>query len=438
LTVLAFCVAAVLILFQHHLKAGVTYPDANVLLVSIDTLRPDHLGCYGYGKPTSPNVDSFSEDCILFEQAIAPAPSTLSSHASMLTSLIPSRHTARHALNQPLPAQALTVAEVMKESGYGTAAFVGGGQLAEEFGCNQGFETYETITTRFDETVSRFQEWLKDHPGEKFFVFLHTYEVHHPYTPDARHQALFDEGYSGPLPAGIQVELLKEINDGKRALSEEDTRHIVAAYDGEIHSMDESFGRLIALLRKEELYDKTLIVFTSDHGEEFGEHGSWGWHSHTLYDELLKVPLLVKLPCNSRAPLRVREQARIIDIVPTVLEVVGLPVPPASDGVSLLTRGEDRQVGFQFAIGQRDWATQDSLTSLRTGVWKLYGPDQLFHLVSDANEKRNVAAENRAVTRALQEQKGMILSLPKITDSPAAVELDAQTLRALRSLGYFR
>ena len=285
-----------------------------MVLVSIDTLRPDHLGCYGYTRPTSPNLDAFRKDAVLFDQAFAHAPSTLASHAAILASLLPPHHGASISNDLALPREVLTLAEVLKEAGYTTASYNGGIQLDPAWGLDQGFDVYASVkprgapaeslvdkTDRFAHQVDRAAAWIRGRRSPGFFLFLHTYEVHHPYSPEPDDLALFRGSYDGPLPDLVTVELLKEVNGGKRPVDDRDRQHIVDTYDAEIRSMDRAFGTLVALLKERKLYDAALVIVTSDHGEEFGEHGQMGWHSHTLYDELLRVPLLVKLPKSRRA-----------------------------------------------------------------------------------------------------------------------------------------
>ncbi len=177
-------------------------PPPNLVVVSVDTLRADHLGCYGYPRPTSPEIDRFRRDAALFEQAIAQAPSTLPSHASLLTSLVPQRHGASWAARRALPEEVVTLPEVLRRHGYRTAAFTGGGQMHPSNGLAQGFDLYRvTGPLPLAETVAAALPWLDEHREGPFFLFLHTYETHHPYPPDPETLALFDGGYDGPLPA---------------------------------------------------------------------------------------------------------------------------------------------------------------------------------------------------------------------------------------------
>jgi arylsulfatase A-like enzyme len=418
---------------------------SNVILVSIDTLRPDHLGCYGYPKPTSPNIDRLARESVLFRTAIAHAPSTTPSHASIFTSLIPARHLALRAFGAAISPGAVTMAEHLQRAGYRTVSYNGGGQVSAAYGFDRGFETYESRPgASFREIVAEATRWLDAHEGERFFMFLHTYEVHAPYAPDARHLALFDADYAGELPSETSPRLLIEINDGKRQVTPRDIEHIVATYDAEIRSMDEGMGGLVDRLRRGGLDRRTLLVFTSDHGEEFGEHGQIGKHSHTLYDEVLRVPLVLRFPDRAHAGRSVREPVRGVDIMPTVLEVLGLKAPNGLDGASVLDLLGTRQRAPGPAVAQIDLRSDPPPRAIRTERDKFIDPgapgaQEYYDLAQDPGERRNLAldAERHARVAALRRQiedawptrSGSVRAI-----TPARVNPDTE--RQLRALGY--
>jgi arylsulfatase A-like enzyme len=408
------------------------------ILISIDTLRYDHVGCDGYGAPTTPNVDRFRAGAVRFADAIAQAPSTLSSHASMLTSLLGPQHGASFKRGTGLAADVPTLAAALRERGVATVSFNEGGQLAPEFGLGRGFDRYRSAavgpgTASLANEVQNAVFWLQHHPGRPCFLFLHTYEVHHPYTPDARHLALIEpEPYRGRLPAGgTPLEVLDAVNQGFLRLSAADLRHVVATYDAQIRAMDDGFGELVAYLEQQGLYDGTTIVFTSDHGEEFGEHGRVGWHSHTLYDELLRIPLLIKYPRGAHAGATVTRQVRSIDIAPTILALLGAPRPARFQGRDLTPLAAGRSEPARFAVSNLDGG---GVPAIRTPRWKLIG-NHLFDLAGDPGETRDVSAHYPEIAAYLAIRRSALLAAAPAATGPAA-DLAADSRANLTALGY--
>ena len=418
-------------------SACATNRDTPVILVSIDTLRADHLGCYGYPLATSPSIDRFRRDAVLFEHAIAQAPSTLPSHASLLTSLVPPHHGASFARRTALPPVLLTLAEVLRARGWATAAFTDGGQLAPRFGLQQGFQTYKVLNwDRLHRILLRAAHWLDERAGEKFFLFLHTYEPHAPYDAGPEYLRHFERGYRGSLPPVVSDALLGAINRSERSLTPADLAHVVHAYDAQIRSVDEAFGHMLVYLRKRGLYERALIIVTSDHGEELGERGGVGVHSHTLFDELLRVPLLIKLPRGRAAGATVRAQVRSIDIAPTILEALGVPAPAAFEGRSLLALLDGSPARPRESFSARDRVAGFEVYALRTERWKLFGA-LLFDLAADPEERIDVAARFPAVVADLDQKRRHWLGLRK--RPPAVpVRVDPETQARLRALGYLR
>lgn len=415
---------------------GVDRGPAPVILISIDTLRMDHLGCYGYERPTSPVLDrTLCRDGVVFEQAIAPAPSTLASHASMLTGLLPARHAGSFGQKRAVLPEVETLAETLSEAGYATASFNNGGQIGGLWGLAQGFDVYQSLRQdRLSAVVEPALDWLDsvlaDDSEAEPFLFLHTYETHHPYTPAASDlEAVGAKPYDGPLGLRVGMRELRQVNKGLRTLDEADERFVVDAYDAEIRAMDRALGMFLGWLEEEGLYDRSLIIFTSDHGEEFGEHGWMGWHSHSLYDELLRVPLIVKLPGNRKAGLRVPHQVRLTDLMPTVLDQLGLDVPGDLDGTSLFDLVQGVPEGRRWAISQMDG--RDS-SSIRNQDWKLWD-ERLFDLEQDPDETWDVAFQHRDVAEALEQRRDEALAEAAEGE---AVELPPEEVERLKALGY--
>jgi arylsulfatase A-like enzyme len=411
-----------------------------VVIVSIDTLRPDHLGCYGYRRPISPRIDAFRREAVMLREAIAAAPSTLASHASMFTSLRVQHHGASVAAQSALRPGIVTLAEVLQRAGFATASFNGGGELHRVWGLDRGFGVYESAT---DSSVSEIGQdtlagqvqlarpWLERVGPRPFFLFLHTDEVHHPYTPAPERLRALEPSYSGNLPDRISIRLLEKINSGQRKLRPGDLEHIVAAYDAEIASADAGFGDLLDLLRGLGRYDSSIIVLTSDHGEAFGERGEVGWHGDALYDEQIRIPLVVKLPGGQVAGKTIEPQVRAIDLAPSLLSLLGLPVPPQFSGTRI-----------DFAGGAPDhppWSMstidgRPQSVAVRTRRWKWY-EGRLYDLEHDPGETRDVASLHPRVERDLQDRLVATLRSRELA-APTPVSTAGEVEEQLRALGY--
>jgi arylsulfatase A-like enzyme len=409
-------------------------PPANLILISIDTLRADHLGCYGYGRPTSPAVDRLCGDAVVFEQTFSHAPSTLMSHASIFSSSIPEHHGASFYDFRALPAEALTIAEVLRDAGYATVGVTGGGQMSTPYGLGQGFDQYVEEDS-FGLVWQRGLELSQTDAASPFMLFLHTYDVHHPYLPTPEAMALFDGDYTGPLPDLIQVPLLHGINFSNQPATADDIQHIVNAYDGGIADMDRELGLFLSELKRLGLYDSSLIVFTSDHGEEFMEHGIVGWHSHTLFDELLRVPFVMKLPSGAYAGTRVPQMTRGIDMAPTMLAALGVPAPPEFEGRSLYPLpARDDDVDAMVTLRREYSAGQTQYTGVRTLEWKLTG-DALYDLRTDPRETTDVSVRFARVADALREERlKSVRARPSRDGEP--FDPSDELKNRLRSLGY--
>jgi arylsulfatase A-like enzyme len=441
----ASVIAAAAIL--HFGGCAPSYAGDNIILVSIDTLRADHLGAYGYDKGTSPEIDRFARESVLFEDCQAQSVSTLASHASMMTSQLVSHHGAYFARGLRLPSRVPTIAALLKERGYRTASFNDGGQIAPEYGLDRGFDVYEHMDKDFKidklvfERIVRYADaWFDNNGAAKFFLFLHTYESHAPYTPKPDILAAFDAGYSGPLPGETLEDLIDRINRGEVPLSEADKAHIVATYDAEILSMDASFGALIRSLKARGLLDKTILVFTSDHGEEFGEHELMATHSNTLFREQVHVPLIVRLPGGRLGGRRIGDLVRSIDIVPTIFALLGIAESPSFEGSSLVPSMRGRRPSAPvFSISQRDMLEtyRSEFWSITNGRWKLYN-GRLYDLAADPGETRDASA-SRPDIRALFRRRALrILPPSNSTLASEPAQVDEELKKKLKALGYVK
>ena len=305
----------------------------NLILISIDTLRADHLGCYGYPLQTSPFLDALSrkEEAVLFENCIAQAPNTAPSHMSIFTSLFPTVHGVPNVTAEPtalelkLPEPVKSLALVLNDAGYRTAGLTDGGYLDPFMGFGQGFDTYDCTYERIARKVDRALQWIEVNESreEPFFLFMHTYEVHAPYIPPAPFHARFTGDYSGWIreycfgsdsEKAVAAGGFKDLFKRRGEFTEEDVAYLKGLYDGEIAYMDSELQRFFSALERKGITENTVIVILSDHGEEFGEHGEF---SHKqLYDEVVHVPLILLLPCGQFDMIRhrVEEQVSLIDV----------------------------------------------------------------------------------------------------------------------------
>jgi arylsulfatase A-like enzyme len=355
----AVAVVVVLVIAVPHLVRK--RPD--VILISIDTLRPDHLGCYGYEKPTSPGLDTFAQDAILFERCFSQAPTTRPSCGAILTGYYP--HELKIFSNRDnLPVEVEAVAEHLKRAGYTTIGVVSNFVLRKGGGFEQGFHVFDDrmddrelvrrIPERIaDKTTDTAVGLLKLHHGRKLFMWVHYQDPHGPYTPPGRYGRMFDNpgGKSRVLEFNSSVSGKGGIPSYQKLGDRDDYDYYVSQYDGEIRFFDEHFKRLIRALKDLDLYDNSLIIITSDHGEGMGEHDYFFAHGEYVYNSLIHVPLIVRYGDRTMGERR-RELVQLIDIVPTILETVGLEAAPDLRGDNLLKQTQEEKLIFSEMPGK--------------------------------------------------------------------------------------
>jgi arylsulfatase A-like enzyme len=458
----------------------------NVILISIDALRADYLNSYGYSKhKVSPNIDALGRDGILHMNHITASPWTTPSHMSLLTSMHPSSHGVIQSFQEFYEAMAgrgkfnslaeerLTLSEALKANGYSTGAFTGGITLDGKIGFDQGFMTYMSDMYKIsDSNMGRMLEWVDRHAGEPFFLFWHTFEVHAPYLSgdllgDDR-AGLREKLDQLRAKIGDEGSLAHHVNAGmffKRLLKRHSALNLdvcTTLYAGGVLSVDRWIGRLVAFLKERNLYDRTLIVLTSDHGEEFADHDPqkfYDEHGHSAYEEMIRIPLIVKLPKSRHAGLRIQSPSRAIDVMPTVLDVAGIALKEHEmQGESLVSLWEGKQTVERMALTEGTKASQE-VKSLRTGRFKYIieiAPEtvashgrsfvpavpertMLFDLTADPTEKVNLLDKggppDSGELATLMDTRLRTLAAAK-RGKVGEVELDEETLRALKGLGY--
>ncbi len=437
----------------------------NLLLIVVDTLRPDHLGCYGYPLPTSPHLDRLAEQGFLFERAQSTAPWTAPALVSLMTGMYPEAHQVERFPDPPRLAEDVdTLAERLLARGYATAAYTGGGFAKGDFGLDQGFEHFERqagdddsnasnllFPSRLAANVDKSLAWLREHRERPFFLFFHTYEPHLPYCPEqrwltaigskidlareeaelagvierwnsgsrltmkdwllvARHHLHCDLSECGPIERRAELEDQLAAHDllQPRDLSSPLLPFVRDLYDAEIAAADAQLARLLDELAELDLDENTVVVLASDHGELLGEHGELG-HGLLLSDVVLSIALVLRAPMLDLPPHRVRQVVSAVDLVPTLVEVLGLdPDRFELPGESLLTlmAGEERD---HVVFSQANTAAAEGarFRSVREGRWRLVaqlrGPGRwLFDLEQDPFEDRDVAADHPEVVARLE------------------------------------
>lgn len=353
----------------------------NVIIVCLDTLRADHLGCYGYPRDTSRNIDQLGKKGILFEKVFAQSSFTLPSHASLFTSKYVSHHGADR-VERFLADKEVTLAEALKNNGYKTAAFIYNAvQLAPVYGLAQGFDTYfygegKNKKVSFAKTLPAALRWIKRQRENKFFVFLHSNDIHAPY--QSPFENLFDPQYKGRLDKE-KFSNTTSWHEKNFERTPEEIRHIIAHYDGGIKYADNFVGKLMMQLQKLSLLDKTILVVLSDHGEILADRGMRFCHGFSVHDEEVRVPLIIFHP-GYKGNVSIASQVQLIDLAPTILDFLGIDGSGMPmEGKSLVDLIEGRKGGdFNEHVyaeclsgeSQREGAI-NSQAMVRTASWKL-------------------------------------------------------------------
>jgi len=406
-------------------------PKWNVVIVTFDTTRADHIGAYGHTGASTPNVDRLAAEGALFRRAFTAVPITLPSHTTIMTGRYPMAHGVRDNGIFIVPEEELTLAEILRGDGYRTAAAVGSFPLTAQFGLDQGFELFDgRVSAGFKDFLARrrlpksglfFDErraarvneavypWLDEHHREPFFLWVHYFDPHQPQVPPPP----FNQLFAGRL------------------------------YDGEIAYADESMGTLLDRLRALGVYERTLVVFASDHGEGLGEHHE-DTHSILAYNTTLHVPLVMRIP-GGPAGRVVDERVGTVDIVPTVLDLLGLAVPDGIHGRSLeplvgLGNGEAEALRPYYAetLSPRLLNGWGELRGIFFGGFKyVHGPEpELFDLEEDPGEIINLVDKRPKVVTELHHELGEFMRIHADSRGDARQEIDDETLRRLESLGY--
>lgn len=452
----------------------------NIILIVMDAARAKHLSCYGYHRPTTPNLERFAERSVVYETAISPAGWSLPSHASMFTGLYPSRHGA-HDQHKYLRPEYLTMAEILRSWGYHTLAVCHNEYVSSTTGLNRGFAEFNPIIRRLPRPLKKIKQkaeagiatllGLRDSGARSinrqviaalhrlqtnerpFFMFVHYLEPHAPYRPPQK--------YNRYLPKGVFPTEAKQVNQDRVkylaelvSMDERDFEILTALYDGEITYLDTRIAQVLRWLEDSGLLDRTMVIITSDHGENLGDHQMLG-HTYCLYDTLLHVPLIIHYPKGTVAPGRVEHQVQTLDTLPTILSMLGdtsSETYRSLQGCDLLSSAR-----HEFTIAEQanpdlttfysrfpgvDVSRYDrALKMIRTDHYKYIrasdGNHELYDLQVDPDEQHNINAERPDVAeeldRRLTEWRN---SFEEAIPSDEVPEFDEAVKERLRALGY--
>lgn len=420
--------------------------DYNFVIISVDTLSYEHLGCYGYKRDTSPNIDKFAKKCFKFNNAISAAGSTAASYTSLFTSTYPLAHrTLRDDVK--IPSSLPMLSEILKDEGYLTSLFSELGWLTPEFGINRGFVAFNIEEKRYNpQRYDRVVKWLHQIKYQKFFLFFYTNDVHGPYLPPEPFNKTF---YKDKFYDDSQDHQTEPITD--RAIIEgapQSKNYYISQYDGAIRYTDHQIGKILDALEQEDLLRNTIVIITADHGESLGEHDINYWHGW-FWEEIIKVPFLMYVP--NTKPREFDEQIQLVDVAPTILDLIGKPAPGTMDGFSFV----DMLSGKKESIREYSFAFEKYYGMIRTNDFKLAKvvierdeetnklvfETHLYDLRNDPNELNNIADTNKAKREELEiefmnwykynQKKSKYIIQEKAT-------FDQKTLNRLKELGYLK
>ncbi|MDG2148848.1 MAG: sulfatase [Planctomycetota bacterium] len=433
----------------------------NLLLISLDTLRADHLGCYGYERPTSPFLDAFADRATLFTDAQTVAPYTLPSHVSLFTGLLPPSHGVLDGGTDRLDATVVPyLPKLLADAGWVTAAFTGGGFVSSDYGFAAGFDRFAILDPLLNMPAAQdrmgtaaVQRWIDRHHDTPWFLFLHSFATH-DYAPPEEDFALFDTR-AGPPSERRELALFPGPDGHKHAdptpEQVEDMRNL---YDASIRYADRMIGQLLDSLEQNGRLDNTFVVITSDHGEEFGEHRGMK-HARSLHREMLHVPLIVRIPGQTEAHI-VRDPVSLTDLFPTLLELMGLPPTRSVDGrtiAPLLPDGNRRtsDLAAPILLGHIDTHTSRR-SSLQVGPLKIIRGDMsdtlefpastpwlLYDVREDPGETIDLSGQRPEDLATLRQHLETLEAGLRTQAAPGTLEeVDEAVLEQLRALGYVR
>ena len=512
----------------------------NVILITLDTLRRDHMSSYGYGRKTTPNLDKIAGEGFLFDQCISPSSWTLPAHVSLMTSTYPSTHGVNsvfddqkqnslmgHSLSKDLT----TLAEMFLKNEYLTAGFVGGSYCSSIFGLDKGFQYYndrlypnffidnpflssagpvlfnkavgktiflkiiypflENYFNKYTTQLNSFfvslcnfiykehfiinsnwefmvgqkraQEinsvlfpWIEGNKDKPFFIFINYFDPHNPYDAPPPFDNIFVSNFSVRVKSDYNIiareEMMPKVNKGEFAVSNDLTNYLISLYDQEIAYLDFHIGKLFAKLEELKLDKNTIVIITSDHGEGFFEHKLLN-HGHTLYEELIRVPLIIWYPANFQKPKKITNQVNLIDIMPTILDMLGITSFKGMQGKSfynliLDSNNQGQTYTYSELFRNYNWVKllskrfDRNLTCIRSIDWKYIhssnGGEELYFIKEDQLESNNVIISQKEIAVKMRKELHLFMNLTKDRKLSEKVIIDEETKEKLKALGYIQ
>jgi arylsulfatase A-like enzyme len=441
-------------------------PAQNLVIYLIDTMRYDKFSVYNdKTKVETPNIDAFAKDGVIFEHAYDNENWTKPSTATILTGLYPSTHKTKEDSSK-LPTQITMLPEHLKKQGFKTGSFIANGYVSNAFGFDQGWDYYtnyirEYKNTDADRVVADAVKWIDKVKDQRFFAYVHTIDPHVPYSPPEEwRKKYWDKPYRGPIRPQNTGNQLADIKIGDMKLTPTDKEYLEALYNGEVAFNDHEFGRLVEALKERGLYENTAILIVADHGEEFWDHGAVG-HGHSLYEELLRPPFFLRFPGKAPSGRRVSNVVQMVDVVPTVYDLLGVPHNEGVEGVSLVSTfdgaGEPRpyMAASEFLSGYR---------SFRVGRYKWITDGKggkMYDVVGDRHETKELLKKRPVAMAFVRGMAGLFLGAEdktawwsseggaaptvggqpvakkvKVEVAPSNAEIDPELRKQLEAMGY--
>ena len=429
----------------------------NIIIILIDALRRDHLGIYGYARDTTPNIDDFSHNAVVFQHAISQSSWTNPSVASLFSSLYPSTHGCVTYFSPDgksidaafLDHKIITLAEALKEKGYATGGFVANHWICRRLQFDQGFDVFDPVNEQkppASQVNEKALKWIAENRAKPFFVYLHYIDVHGAYVPPAPYDSLFKSSEVREMSVAEQSKLDYLYLEGAK----NNLNYYIDQYDGCVRYVDHHIGEFLRALKEFDLFDNTIIIITSDHGEAFFEHGFF-YHGHSVYNEEIDIPLIIKFPESIRFPDNKHHRVELIDVTATIFSLVQYHCPYPVDGWDLLKKSNRalarRAVFSQFITAKKQKSSKTAIIKDNLkAIYKMHEKKvvELYDLREDDEERNNTAGIEKDKAEKLEtmidswimqkDHKKRKLDLRKST---VTIE-DKAKINQLRALGYIQ